>query len=151
MVFRRRDREDFHARVRAGRRADGRAEGRAHPFRDAVRAGARRDLVLPQHVVRVEPKLQVVAVARLLHDVAVRGDARRLEGDVPDLALLFRDQVDMDREVRPQVADIELADPDPGDAAHVPLLGVGLSADLPIHAVRLARHRRRALEGGSDI
>src|SRR5207253_7050643 len=106
---------------------------------------------LPQDVVRIEPELQVVAVARLLHNIAIRGDARRLEGDMPDLALLLRDQVDMDREARPQVADVELADPDPGDAAHVTLLGIGLAADLPIHAIWLARHRRRALERGSDI
>src|SRR6267378_3754838 len=135
----------------AGRRADRAAKGRAHPFRDPVRAGPGRDLVLAEHVVRIQAKLQMVRIARLLRDVPVRGDPRRFESDVADLALFFRDQVDLHGEVRAEIADIELTDPDLGDSAHVALLGIGLSAYLPIHTARLARHGRKALEGASAI
>src|SRR5438093_3182887 len=148
MLLGRRDREDLHAGVHACGGSHGAAEGGAHSFRDAVRARPRRDLVLAEHVVRVHPELEVVRVPRLLHDVAVRGDAGRFQGDVADLTLLLGDQVDVDWEFRPQIPDVELADPDPGDSAHVPLLGVGLSADLSIHASGFARHRRRGARKG---
>src|SRR3970040_1883492 len=68
VVLRRADREDLRARVHAGRRPRRRAEGRPHPLRDPVRARPRRDLVLPQDVVRVHAELQVVPVPRLLRD-----------------------------------------------------------------------------------
>src|SRR5712692_1270344 len=147
VVLRRRDREDLHAWMDARRGTDRAAEGCSHPFRDSVRAGSRRDLVLAEHVVRIQSELQVVRVAGLLRDVPVRGDARRLEGDVADLALLLRDQMDLHGEVRPQIADVKLADPDLGDSAHVALLGIRLSADLPIHAAGLARHGGRRSKG----
>src|SRR5205823_502513 len=151
VLFRRRDREDFHARLNPRRRADRGAEGGPHSFGDSVCARTRRDLVLPEDIVRVQPQLQVIRVPRLLHDVAVRGDAGRFEGDVTDLALLLRDQVNLDGEIRLQVPDVELADPDARDAAHVSLLGIRLPADLSIHAPRFARHGRRALEGAGAI
>src|SRR5438552_1606116 len=81
-----------------------------HALRDAVRARPGRDLVLAEDVVRIQPQLEVVRVAGFLRDVPVRGDARRLEGDVANLARLLRDQVDSDRELRPRVSDVKLAD-----------------------------------------
>src|SRR5438128_1934290 len=75
-------------------------------------------------------------------------EAGGLEGDVSDLTLLLGDQVDVDREFRPQIPNVELADPDPGNSAHVALLGVGLSANLSIHASGFSRHRRRSARKG---
>src|SRR5256885_12269747 len=54
MVLRRRDREDLHTWVHACGRSDRGAESGAHPFGNAVGASPRRDLVLSEHVVRVE-------------------------------------------------------------------------------------------------
>src|SRR3990170_1008054 len=147
MLLRRRDREDLRARVHASRRARRRAERRPHPFRDPVRAGSRRDLVLPENVVRIHTELEMVRGPGLRRDVPVRADAGGLEGDVPDLALLLREEMDLHRELRAEVPDVELADPVPGDAPHVLLSGVGLSADLTIHARRLARHAWAASKG----
>src|SRR2546428_693864 len=82
MVLRRGDREDLRAGFHSRGRADGRPKRGAHAFRDPVRARPRRNLVLAEHVVRLQSELQVVRVARLLRDVAVLGDPRRLERDV---------------------------------------------------------------------
>src|SRR5437867_10946102 len=144
VVLGRRDREDLRARLHPRGRADGRSERGAHAFRDAVRPGPGRDLVLAEHVVRIEAKLQVVRVPGLLRDVPVRRDPCGLEGDVPDLARLRRDEMDLHRELRPRIADVELADPDLRDAAHVLFAGVRLATDFAIHAAGLARHRRGA-------
>src|SRR5438445_6028390 len=143
VVLGRRDREDLHARLHPRGRADGRSERGAHAFRDAVRPGPGRDLVLAQHVVRIQAELQVIRVPGLLRDVPVRRNPRGLEGDVPDLARLRGDEMDLHRELRPRIPDVELADSDSGDPAHVPLLGVGLASNLSIHAAGLERHRRR--------
>src|SRR2546428_1854695 len=141
VILRRGDREHLRAGFHSRGRADGRPKRGAHAFRDSVRARPRRNLVLAEHVVRIQSELQVVRVARLLRDVAIRGDPRRLERDVSDLALLPRDEVDLDGERRPQVTDVELANPDPRNAAHVLLPGVRLPADFAIHASGFARHR----------
>src|SRR2546425_7383338 len=151
MVLRRGDREDLRAGFHSRGRADGRPKRGAHAFRDSVRARPRRNLVLAEHVVRIQSELQVVRVARLLRDVAIRGDPRRLERDVSDLALLPRDEVDLDGERRPQVTDVELANPDSRDAAHVLLPGIRLAADFAVHASRLARHEGGPLERTRDI
>ena len=151
MILGRRDREDLRARLHPCGRADGGTERGAHALGDAVRAGPRGDFVLAEHIVRVQAELEMVRVPRLLRDVSVRRDPGRLEGDVANLARLRGDEMDLHRELRPRVSDVELADPDSGDAAHVPLLGVRLAADLSVHAARLARHRRRALERSGAI
>ena len=106
MILGRLQGEDLRPRVDARRGSDGLAEGGSHPFRDTVGSRARGDLVLPEHVVRVETELEVVRVPRLLRDVPVQGDARGLEGDVPDLALLLRHEVELHGEVGAQVADV---------------------------------------------
>jgi len=124
--------------------SDGPAERRPHPLGDSVRPCSRRDLVLPQDVVREEAELEVVRVPHLLRDVPVRGDPRGLEGDVTDLALLLRDEVELHGELRPQVPDVPLSDPDLRDPAHVLLAGVRLSADLSVHRVRFAGHGLKA-------
>src|SRR5437879_13907640 len=67
MVLRRRDREDLHTWVHACGRSDRGAEGGAHPFGNAVGARPGRDLILSEHVVRVEPELEVIRVPGLLH------------------------------------------------------------------------------------
>src|SRR5438128_5831920 len=141
MVLRRGDREDLRAGFHSRGRADGRPKRGAHAFRDPVRARPRRNLVLSEHVVRIQSEFQVVRVASLLRDVAVRGDPRRLERDVSDLTLLLRDKVDLDREGRAQITDVELANSDSRHAAHVLLPGVRLPADFAIHASGFARHR----------
>src|SRR5438309_4889456 len=143
VVLGRRDREDLRTRLHPRGRADGCSERGAHAFRNAVRPGPGRDLVLAEHVVRIEAELEVVRVPGLLRDVAVRRNPRGLEGDMPDLARLRGDEMDLHRELRPRIPDVELADSDSGDPAHVPLLGVGLASNLSIHAAGLARHRRR--------
>src|SRR6266542_3289476 len=148
VVLRRRDREDLRARLDSGRRADRGAERRAHALGDAVGPCARRDLVLPQHVVRVKPELEVVCVAGLLRDVPIGGNPRGLEGDVPDLTRLPCHEVDLHRKRRAEIADVELTDPDAGHAAHVLLPGVGLAADLAIHASGLPRHGGGAARRG---
>src|SRR6266571_5341578 len=140
VVLRRRDREDLRARPDSGRRADRCAERRAHALGDAVGPCARRDFVLAQHVVWVKAELQVVGVPRFLRDVPVRRDSRGFEGDVPDLTRLPRDEVNLHRKGRTEIADIKLTDPDAGHAAHVLLPSVGLAADLAIHASGLAGH-----------
>src|SRR3989475_9581094 len=76
VVLRRRDREDLRARLDSGRRPDRCAERRAHALGDTVRPCARRDLVLPQHVVRVQPAFPVGGVPRLLRNVPVCRDSR---------------------------------------------------------------------------
>src|SRR5438034_842229 len=151
MILGRRDREDLRARLHPCGRADGGTERGAHALGDAVRAGPRGDFVLAEHIVRFRAGLEMVRVPRLLRDVSVRRDPGRLEGDVANLARLRGDEMDLHRELRPRVPDVELTDPDSGDAAHVPLLGVRLAADLSVHAARLARHRRRALERSGAI
>src|SRR6266545_2931932 len=135
VVLRRRNREDLRARLDAGRGPDRGAERRAHALGDAVGPCARRNLVFAQHVVRVKPELQMIRVAGLLRDV-------------PVLARLPRDEVDLHRKRPAEIADIELADPDAGDAAHVLLPGVGLAANLAIHASRLSRHGPRTARKG---
>src|SRR5881409_2036972 len=144
VVLGRRDREDLRARLHPRGRADGCSERRAHAFRDAVGPGPGRDLVLAQHVVRIEAELEVVRVPRLLRDVSVRRDPGRFEGDVANLSRLRGDEMDLHRELRPWIADVELADSDLRDAAHVLLAGVRLATDFAIHAAGLARHRRGA-------
>src|SRR5207244_1872653 len=143
VVLGRRDREDLRARLHPRGRADGCSERGAHAFRNAVRPGPGRDLVLAEHVVRIEAELEVVRVPGLLRDVPVRRDPRGLEGDVPDLARLRGDEMDLHRELRPWIADVELADSDLRDAAHVLLAGVRLTADLTIHASGFASHGPR--------
>src|SRR3972149_2362870 len=123
----RRDRHDLRPGVDPRRDTDGSAERGPHPLRDPVRPRPRCDLVLAEDVVRVQPQLEVVRVPRLLRDVPVRADPGRLEGGVPDLALLLRDQVQFQRELRPQVPDVPLADPEPRDPAHVLLAGARLA------------------------
>src|SRR3989449_2547407 len=142
------DRHDLRPRVDPSGDADGPTERGPHPLGNPVRPRPRRDLVLPQDVVRVQPELEVVRVPRLLRDVPVRGDPRRLQGDVPDLALLLREEVELHRELRLQVPDVPLADPDSGDPAHVLLAGVRLAPDLPVHRVRFPRHGLRARRRG---
>src|SRR2546428_13294856 len=51
--------------------------------------------------------------------------------------------MDLHRELRPWIADVELADSDLRDAAHVLLAGVRLTADLAIHASGFASHGPR--------
>src|SRR2546422_1216379 len=143
VVLGRRDREDLRTRLHPRGRADGCTERRAHAFRDAVRPGPGRDLVLAEHVVRIEAKLEVIRVPGLLRDVPVRRDPRGLEGDVTNLAGLRGDEMDLHRELRPWIADVELADSDLRDAAHVLLAGVRLTADLAIHASGFASHGPR--------
>src|SRR5437899_999146 len=143
VVLGRRDREDLHARFHPRRRTHGRPERGAHAFRDAVRTGSRGDLVFAEHVVRIQAELEVVRVPRLLRDVPVRRNPRGLEGDVTNLARFRGDEMDLHRELRPWVPDVELADPDSRHAAHVLLAGVRLAADLSVHAAGLARHLGR--------
>src|SRR5213594_1510198 len=151
VILRRGDREHLRAGFHSRGRADRRPKRGAHAFRDPVRARPRRNLVLSEHVVRIQSEFQVVRVARLLRDVAVRGDPRRLERDVSDLTLLLRDKVDLDREGRAQITDVELANSDSRDDAHVLLAGIRLAPDFPVHASRFARHVGGALERTRDI
>src|SRR3989441_1438247 len=82
VVLGRRDREDLRARLHPRGRADGCSERGAHAFRNAVRPGPGRDLVLAEHVVRIEAELEVVRVPGLLRDVPVRRDPRAIEAVV---------------------------------------------------------------------
>src|SRR3989441_22575 len=143
VVLGRRNREHLRARLHPRGRADGRSERGAHAFRDAVRPGPGRDLVLAENVVRIEAELEVVRVPGLLRDVPVRRNPRGLEGDVPDLARLRGNEMDLHRELRSRIANVELADSDLRNAAHVLFAGIGLSADLAIHASGFASHGPR--------
>src|SRR2546426_7348572 len=143
MILGRRDREDLHARFHPRRRTHWCPERGAHAFRDAVGPGPRGNLVLAEHVVRIQAELEVVRVPRLLRDVAVRRDPRGFEGDVTNLACFRGDQMNLHRELRPRVPDVKLADPDSWHAAHVLLAGVRLATDFAVHAAGLARHLGR--------
>src|SRR3989454_4392848 len=143
VVLGRRNREDLRARFHPRRRTHGRPERGAHAFGDAVRPSPRGDLVLAEHVVRIQAELEVVRVPRFLGDVAVRRDPRGLEGDVTNLACFRGDQMNLHRELRPRVPDVKLADPDSRHAAHVLLAGVRLATDFAVHAAGLARHLGR--------
>src|SRR6266545_6689884 len=90
----------------------------------------------------------MVSVPRLLRDVPVRGNPCGFQGDVPDLARLPRDEVDFHRKSPTEIADVELTDPDAGHSTHVLLPGVGLAADLAIHASGLPRHGGGAARRG---
>src|SRR6266571_9289360 len=99
VVLGRRDREDLRARFHPGRRADGRPERGAHAFGDAVRSSPGRDLVLAEHVVRIQPELEVVRVPGFLRNVSVRGYPSGLECDVPNLARFLGDEMNLHREL----------------------------------------------------